>query len=146
MLLNKAGNSIFAKKILSDPKRVWHNTEYAVQKSGIPFIHTSSTSPDYVKNINVTLKHLRIPIFIIFSYLDISSIQNKFDDFDKIVKDNNDFRCDLANTTFWRLSLKWGLWFPGNIFLGVFFIKIGKKLFSKVGWTLILYILLQIFD
>ena len=87
-----------------------------------------------------------IPIFIIFSYLDISSIQNKFDDFDKIVKDNNDFRCDLANTTFWRLSLKWGLWFPGNIFLGVFFIIIGKKLFSKVGWTLILYILLQIFD
>ena len=59
LYLNKPGNSIFAKNISSVMKRVWHNNEHVVQVSGAPSTDTASTSPDYVKNVGVTLKRLQ---------------------------------------------------------------------------------------
>ena len=57
--LDKSGNSILAKNILSVLKQLLHNTEHAVQVSGVHFIYSSSTSPDWVENINYKLKRLR---------------------------------------------------------------------------------------
>ena len=56
----------------------------------VSLIHASTTSQEYEKNINVTLKHLRHSylINVIFSYLNINSIENTFGDLSKIVDKN----------------------------------------------------------
>ena len=60
-----------------------------------PSIDTSITSQECEENINVILKRLRNSHLnkVIFSYLNISSIRNKFGDLDKIVDENIDFLC-----------------------------------------------------
>ena len=57
-----------------------------------PLVDASTTSQEYEENINVTLKRLRHSDFnnVIFSYLNINSIKNKFVDLDKIVDGNID--------------------------------------------------------
>ena len=57
-----------------------------------PLVDASTTSQEYEENINVTLKRLRHSDFnnVIFSYLNINSIKNKFGDLDKIVDGNID--------------------------------------------------------
>ena len=51
--------------------------------------------PEYEENINVTLKGLRYSHLnnVIFSYLNINSIRNKFGDLDKILDGNIDILC-----------------------------------------------------
>ena len=57
-----------------------------------PLIDASTTSQEYEKNINVTLKRLRDSHLsnVIFWYLNINSIRNKFGDLNKIVDGNID--------------------------------------------------------
>ena len=57
-----------------------------------PLIDASTTSQEYEKNINVTLKRLRDSHLsnVIFWYLNINSIRNKFGDLNKIVDRNID--------------------------------------------------------
>ena len=64
-----------------------------------PLIHASSTSQKYEKNINVTLKLLRHShlIYVVFLYLNINSIRNKFGDLNKIIDGNIDILC-IAET------------------------------------------------
>ena len=64
-----------------------------------PLIDASTTSQEYEENINVTLKQLRHSHlnYVIFSYLNINSIRNKFGDLDKIVDGNIDILC-IAET------------------------------------------------
>ena len=64
-----------------------------------PLIYASTTSQEYKKNINVTLKrfqHSHLNKFI-FSYLNIISIRNRFGDLDKMVDGNIDILC-IAET------------------------------------------------
>ena len=60
-----------------------------------PLIDASITSQEYEENINVTLKRLRRSDLnnVIFPYLNINSIRNKFGDLDKIVDENIDILC-----------------------------------------------------
>ena len=92
---NKTGNSIFAKNIINVLKKVWYNNKYVEQVNGVSFTDVSTTSPEYKENSNATLKRLRDSHLdnIIFSYLNISSIRNKFGDLDKIVDRNIDILC-----------------------------------------------------
>ena len=96
--LNKAGNSIFAKNIISVLKKVWYSTKHVEQLNEAFFIDASTTSPEYEENI-VTLKRLRHLHLnkVIFLYLSINSIRNKFGDLDKIVDRNFDILC-IAET------------------------------------------------
>ena len=96
--LNKAGNSIFAKNIISVLKKVWYSTKHVEQLNEAFFIDASTTSPEYEENI-VTLKRLRHSHLnkVIFLYLSINSIRNKFGDLDKIVERNFDILC-IAET------------------------------------------------
>ena len=61
-------------------------------------IDASITSQEYEDNINVTLKRLRRSHLnkVIYPYLNISSIRNKFGDLDKIVDGNIDIFCIAA--------------------------------------------------
>ena len=88
--LNKTGNSIFAKNIINVLKKVWYNNKHVEQVNGVSFTDVPTTSPEYKENSNATLKRLRDSHLdnIIFSYLNISSIRNKFGDLDKIVDRN----------------------------------------------------------
>ena len=60
-----------------------------------PLIDVSITSQEYEENINVTLKRLRRSDLnnIIFPYVNINTIRNKFGDLDKIVDENIDILC-----------------------------------------------------
>ena len=60
-----------------------------------PLIDASITSQEYEENINVTLKRLRRSDLnnIIFPYVNINTIRNKFGDLDKIVDENIDILC-----------------------------------------------------
>ena len=60
-----------------------------------PLIDASITSQEYEENINVTLKRLRCSDLnnILFPYLNINTIRNKFGDLDKIVDENIDILC-----------------------------------------------------
>ena len=60
-----------------------------------PLIDVSITSQGYEENINVTLKRLRRSDLnnIIFPYVNINTIRNKFGDLDKIVDENIDILC-----------------------------------------------------
>ena len=60
-----------------------------------PLIYASATSQEYEENIKVTLKRLRHSHlnYVISSYLNISSIRNKFGDIDKTVDGNVDILC-----------------------------------------------------
>ena len=64
-------------------------------------IDASITSQEYEDNINVTLKRLRRSHLnkVIYPYLNISSIRNKFGDLDKIVDGNIGILC-IAETKF----------------------------------------------
>ena len=64
-----------------------------------PLIDASTTSQEYTENINVTLKWLQHFHLnkVIFSYLNINSIRNKFGDLDKTVDGNIDTLC-IAKT------------------------------------------------
>ena len=91
--LNKTGNSIFAKGIISVLKKVWSSTKHVEQVNGASLIiHTSITSPANEENVNVTLKRLQNSYLnnVNLPYLSISSIRNKFGDLDKIVDGNID--------------------------------------------------------
>ena len=74
-------------------------------------IDASITSQEYEDNINVTLKRLRRSHLnkVIYPYLNISSIRNKFGDLDKIVDGNIDILC--------RAETKSDESFPSNQFL-----------------------------
>ena len=58
-------------------------------------IDASNTSQEYQEDINVTLKRLQHSHlnYVIFSYLNINSIRNKFGDLDKTVDGNVDILC-----------------------------------------------------
>ena len=58
-------------------------------------IDASTTSQEYQEDINVTLKRLQHSHlnYVIFSYLNINSIRNKFGDLDKTVDGNVDILC-----------------------------------------------------
>ena len=60
-----------------------------------PLIDASTTSQEYEEDINVTLKRLQHSHlnYVIFSYLNINSIRNKFGDLDKTVDGNVDILC-----------------------------------------------------
>ena len=60
-----------------------------------PLVEASTTNQEYEKNINVTLKRLRHSHLnnVVFSYLNINSIRNKFGDLNKIVDGNIDILC-----------------------------------------------------
>ena len=60
-----------------------------------PLVDESTTNQEYQKNINVTLKRLRHSHLnnVVFSYLNINSIRNKFGDLNKIVDGNIDILC-----------------------------------------------------
>ena len=60
-----------------------------------PLIDASTTSQEYEEDINVTLKRLQHSHlnYVIFSYLNINSIGNKFGDLDKTVDRNVDILC-----------------------------------------------------
>ena len=64
-----------------------------------PLIYASTTSQECKENINVALKRLQHSHLnkFIFSYLNIISIRNKFDDLDKMVDGNIDLLC-IAET------------------------------------------------
>ena len=64
-----------------------------------PLIDARTTSQEYEENINVTLKRLQHSHLnrVIFSYLNINSIRNKFGDLDKMVDENIDILC-IAKT------------------------------------------------
>ena len=64
-----------------------------------PLIDARTTSQEYEENINVTLKRLQHAHLntVIFSYLNINSIRNKFGDLDKMVDENIDILC-IAKT------------------------------------------------
>ena len=63
-----------------------------------PLIDARTTSQEYEENINVTLKWLQHSHpKVIFSYLNINSIRNKFGDLDKMVDENIDILC-IAKT------------------------------------------------
>ena len=108
--LNKAGNSIFAKNIISVLKMVWYSTKHVEQLNEAFFIDASTTSPEHEENI-VTLKRLRHSHVhnVIFLYLSINSIRNNFGDLVKIVDRNFDILC-IAET-------KLGESFPNNQFI-----------------------------
>ena len=55
-----------------------------------PLIDTSTTSQEYKENISFTFKRLQHSHVnkVIFSYLNINSIRNKFGDLDKMVDGN----------------------------------------------------------
>ena len=58
-------------------------------------IYGSTTSQEYEENIKVTLKRLRHshPNYVIYFYLNINSIRNKFGDLAKTVDGNADILC-----------------------------------------------------
>ena len=56
-------------------------------------IDASTTSQEYEENITVTLKQHSHLNYVIFSYLNINSIRNKFGDLDKTVDGNVDILC-----------------------------------------------------
>ena len=60
-----------------------------------PLADASTTSQEYEQNINVTLRRLRHSHLnnVIFSYLNISCIGNKFGDLDKLVDGNVNIFC-----------------------------------------------------
>ena len=60
-----------------------------------PLIDARTTSQEYEENINITLKRLQHSHLnrVIFSYLNINSIRNKFGDLDKMVDENIDILC-----------------------------------------------------
>ena len=60
-----------------------------------PLNDASTTSQEYEEDINVTLKRLQHSHlnYVIFSYLNINSIRNKFGDLDKTVDGNVDILC-----------------------------------------------------
>ena len=93
--LNKTENSIFAKNIISVSKKLWYSTKHVEQVNGASFSDASTTSPEYDKNIDITLKRLRHSHVnnVVFSYLSINYIRNKFGDLDKIVDGNIDILC-----------------------------------------------------
>ena len=64
-----------------------------------PLIDARTTSQEYEENIYVTLKRLQHSHLntVIFSYLNINSIRNKFGDLDKMVDENIDILC-IAKT------------------------------------------------
>ena len=64
-----------------------------------PLIDARTTSQEYEENINITLKRLQHSHLnrVIFSYLNINSIRNKFGDLDKMVDENIDILC-IAKT------------------------------------------------
>ena len=64
-----------------------------------PLIDARTTSQEYEENINITLKRLQHSHLnrVIFSYLNINSIRNKFGDLDKMVDENIDILC-IAET------------------------------------------------
>ena len=72
-------------------------------------IDASTTSQEYEENITVTLKQHSHLNYVIFSYLNINSIRNKFGDLDKIVDGNIDILC--------RAETKSDESFPSNQFL-----------------------------
>ena len=76
-----------------------------------PLVDASTTSQKREENINVTLKRLRHSHLtnVIFSYLNINSIRNKFGDLDKIVDGNINILC-IAET-------KLDEYFPNNQFV-----------------------------
>ena len=100
--LKKTGSNIIAKNIISILKKVWYSTKHVEQVNGASFIDTSTTSPKYEEDINVTLKHLRHSRLnnVFFSYLNISSIRNNCGDLDKVV-DGNLSDCNWTRTHKW---------------------------------------------
>ena len=60
-----------------------------------PLIYASTTSQEYEENIKVTLKRLRHSHlnYVIYFYLNINSIRNKFGDLAKTVDGNADILC-----------------------------------------------------
>ena len=76
-----------------------------------PLIDANTSNQEYEENINVTLKRLRHFHLnkVIFSYLNINSIRNKFGDLNKIVDGNIDILC-IAKT-------KLDEYFPSNQFV-----------------------------
>ena len=56
-------------------------------------IDASTTSQEYEENITVPLKQHSHLNYVIFSYLNINSIRNKFGDLDKMVDENIDILC-----------------------------------------------------
>ena len=56
-------------------------------------IDASTTSQEYEENITVTLKQHSHLNYVIFSYLNINSIRNKFGDLDKKVDRNGHILC-----------------------------------------------------
>ena len=56
-------------------------------------IDASTTSQEYEENITVTLKRHSHLNYVIFSYLNINSIGNKFGDLDKTLDRNVDILC-----------------------------------------------------
>ena len=56
-------------------------------------IDASTTSQEYEENITVPLKQHSHLNYVIFSYLNINSIRNKFGDLDKTVDGNVDILC-----------------------------------------------------
>ena len=93
LLLNKTGNCIFAKNIINVLKKVCSSTTHVEQVNGASFVDTSTTSPEYEENINATLKCVRHSNLnnVIFSYLNVISIRNKFGDLDKIAEKKRNY-------------------------------------------------------
>ena len=91
-------------------------------------IDASITSQEYEDNINVTLKRLRRSHLnkVIYPYLNISSIRNKFGDLDKIVDGNIDILC--------RAETKLDESFPNNQFLYQYNQSIYTGYYRKQRW------------
>ena len=91
-------------------------------------IDASITSPEYEDNINVTLKRLRRSHLnkVIYPYLNISSIRNKFGDLDKIVDGN----IDILR----RAETKSDESFPSNQFLHQYNQSIYTEYYREQKW------------
>ena len=71
---------LLQKNIISVLKKVWSSTKDVEQVNG-PLIDASTSSQGIWEDINVTLKRLwHSHLNVIFSYLNINSITNKFGD------------------------------------------------------------------
>ena len=69
-------------------------------------IDASTTSQEYEENITVTLKQHSHLNYVIFSYLNINSIGNKFGDLDKTVDRNVDILCIVESEKKYVFSVR----------------------------------------
>ena len=102
-LLNKKGNSAFAKNLLHHI----HRTEWSFFPYGLVTVNDclSSTLKKAKSGRNSSLENIRTISILIFVHLNINSIRNKFYSLADIIKDKIDILMISETTHAWKILL-----------------------------------------